>query len=219
MIKTKVVEKSTGELSFGAGFSTQDGVLGDIRLRERNLLGRGQDLRASLTAVAASPADRHQLHRALLPRPRPRRRLRPVPDPDQFPAAIVVRSDQHRRHAAPRLSADREFAPFGALHAARRQIHNVDNDASIFIREEEGQRVDIADRSELHLRSPRRSLPAQQRLFHQAGPGSGRIWRRQPVHPARGASRVLLLHHSRRGVQSQWRGGATSWGLAVRTCT
>ena len=49
VIKTKVVERSTGELSFGAGFSTQDGVLGDIRLTERNLLGKGQDLRANFT--------------------------------------------------------------------------------------------------------------------------------------------------------------------------
>ncbi|MGE3743142.1 MAG: outer membrane protein assembly factor BamA, partial [Geminicoccaceae bacterium] len=49
VIKTKVVERSTGELSFGAGFSTDDGVLGDIRLSERNFLGRGQDLRANLT--------------------------------------------------------------------------------------------------------------------------------------------------------------------------
>ena len=49
MIETKVVERSTGELSFGAGFSTDEGVLGDIRLSEKNFLGRGQDLRANLT--------------------------------------------------------------------------------------------------------------------------------------------------------------------------
>ena len=41
----KVEEKSTGELSFGAGFSTNDGALGNVSVRERNLLGRGQDLR------------------------------------------------------------------------------------------------------------------------------------------------------------------------------
>src|SRR3712207_8873597 len=49
VIDTRVVERSTGELSFGAGFSTQDGLLGDIRLRERNLLGRGQDINANFT--------------------------------------------------------------------------------------------------------------------------------------------------------------------------
>ncbi len=49
VIGVDVVERSTGELSFGAGYSTSDGVLGDIRLRERNLLGRGQDLDAQFT--------------------------------------------------------------------------------------------------------------------------------------------------------------------------
>jgi outer membrane protein insertion porin family len=49
VIDTRVVERSTGELSFGAGYSTQDGILGDVRLRERNLLGRGQDLTANFT--------------------------------------------------------------------------------------------------------------------------------------------------------------------------
>jgi outer membrane protein insertion porin family len=43
-VNVEVREKSTGELSFGVGYSTSDGVIGDIRLRERNLLGRGQDL-------------------------------------------------------------------------------------------------------------------------------------------------------------------------------
>lgn len=48
-IEVDVVERSTGELSFGAGFSTSDGPLGDIRLTERNLLGRGQTVRANFT--------------------------------------------------------------------------------------------------------------------------------------------------------------------------
>lgn len=49
-IDVKVAEKSTGEINFGAGFSTNDGVLGEVSVTERNLLGRGQRLRASLTA-------------------------------------------------------------------------------------------------------------------------------------------------------------------------
>jgi outer membrane protein insertion porin family len=48
-IEVAVTERSTGELSFGAGFSTSDGPLGDVRLTERNLLGRGQSLRANFT--------------------------------------------------------------------------------------------------------------------------------------------------------------------------
>lgn len=45
VIRAEVQEKSTGELSFGAGISTTDKVIGDVVLRERNLLGRGQDAR------------------------------------------------------------------------------------------------------------------------------------------------------------------------------
>ncbi|HSE74215.1 MAG TPA: outer membrane protein assembly factor BamA [Dongiaceae bacterium] len=48
IIKVKVAEKSTGELSFGAGFSTADGPLANVGVRERNLLGKGYDLRAQL---------------------------------------------------------------------------------------------------------------------------------------------------------------------------
>jgi outer membrane protein insertion porin family len=47
-IIVRVTERSTGELSFGVGFSTADGPIGDISLRERNLLGKGQDLRLGL---------------------------------------------------------------------------------------------------------------------------------------------------------------------------
>ena len=45
VITTEVEEQSTGELSVGIGFSTTDGPLFDISVRERNFLGRGQDLR------------------------------------------------------------------------------------------------------------------------------------------------------------------------------
>ncbi|MFQ5773193.1 MAG: outer membrane protein assembly factor BamA [Kiloniellaceae bacterium] len=49
VISVEVEEQSTGDLTFGAGFSTSAGVLGNVGIRERNLLGRGQDLRLSLT--------------------------------------------------------------------------------------------------------------------------------------------------------------------------
>lgn len=49
VVDIEVVEQSTGELSIGAGFSTQDGPLADLRIRERNLLGKGQDLTFATT--------------------------------------------------------------------------------------------------------------------------------------------------------------------------
>lgn len=53
VVEVDVEEQSTGELTIGAGFSTEDGALGEIQLRERNLLGRGQDLRIA-TSIAQS---------------------------------------------------------------------------------------------------------------------------------------------------------------------
>lgn len=48
-LEVQVIEQSTGEISFGAGYSTTSGILGDISIRERNLLGKGQDLRLGLS--------------------------------------------------------------------------------------------------------------------------------------------------------------------------
>jgi outer membrane protein insertion porin family len=45
VVTVEVEEQSTGELSFGLGFSTTDGPLVDVSVHERNFLGRGQDLR------------------------------------------------------------------------------------------------------------------------------------------------------------------------------
>jgi outer membrane protein insertion porin family len=45
VLDVELVEQSTGELSFGAGYSTSEGVIGDVSISERNLLGNGQFLR------------------------------------------------------------------------------------------------------------------------------------------------------------------------------
>jgi len=48
VLDVEIVEQSTGELSFGAGYSTNEGVIGDISLTERNLMGNGQFVRLKL---------------------------------------------------------------------------------------------------------------------------------------------------------------------------
>lgn len=48
VIKVDVEEKSTGSLSIGAGFSTTSGALADFGIRERNFMGRGQNLSINL---------------------------------------------------------------------------------------------------------------------------------------------------------------------------
>ncbi len=52
VLRVDVEEKSTGQLSFGAGFSTTNGILGDIGIVERNFLGKGQRARLKLTIAA-----------------------------------------------------------------------------------------------------------------------------------------------------------------------
>lgn len=48
IINLKVDERSTGSLSVGGGFSSSAGVITQIFVRERNLLGKGQDLSAKI---------------------------------------------------------------------------------------------------------------------------------------------------------------------------
>jgi outer membrane protein insertion porin family len=45
ILTVTVVEQPTGEFSFGAGYSTSEGVIGDISVTERNLMGKGQYVR------------------------------------------------------------------------------------------------------------------------------------------------------------------------------
>ena len=48
ILEVQLEEQPTGELSFGGGYSTAEGVIGDIGITERNLFGNGQFLRLKL---------------------------------------------------------------------------------------------------------------------------------------------------------------------------
>lgn len=48
VLDVELVEQPTGEISFGVGYSTAEGVIGDITFTERNLMGNGQFLRLKL---------------------------------------------------------------------------------------------------------------------------------------------------------------------------
>ena len=58
VLDVEVIEQSTGELSFGAGYSTSEGVIGDVSITERNLMGNGQFLRLQLSGSL----ERLQIH-------------------------------------------------------------------------------------------------------------------------------------------------------------
>ena len=49
VVNVDVEEQATGEIGFGVGYSTSDGILGDVSFSERNFLGRGQFLKAGIT--------------------------------------------------------------------------------------------------------------------------------------------------------------------------
>jgi len=49
VVNVEVVEQQTGDFNFGVGYSTVDGVVGNVTLSERNLLGTGQGAKIALT--------------------------------------------------------------------------------------------------------------------------------------------------------------------------
>ena len=138
IIDVKVSERSTGELSFGAGFSTVDGPLGDVRLTERNLLGRGQELRANVTVSGR----RQEAELSFT-------------EPYLFGRDLAAGFDIFRSRTDFQSEANFDETSTGATlrasyplterlrHGVRYslrndKIHDVDDDASRFIQEEEG---------------------------------------------------------------------------------
>ena len=48
VVVVQVQERATGKVSFGVGYSSSDGVVGDLAVEERNFLGRGQYVKGSI---------------------------------------------------------------------------------------------------------------------------------------------------------------------------
>ena len=65
IINVDVEEQSTGEFSFSGGYSTSDGLLGEVSVGERNLLGRGQAVRAAVQYGQRATRLRGLVRRAL----------------------------------------------------------------------------------------------------------------------------------------------------------
>jgi outer membrane protein insertion porin family len=53
VVTVDVAEQPTGDFSIGAGYSTAEGILGDLSVGERNLFGNGQSLRLKLAGSAS----------------------------------------------------------------------------------------------------------------------------------------------------------------------
>jgi outer membrane protein insertion porin family len=162
VIKVRVSERSTGELSFGAGFSTTDGPLGDVRFRERNLLGRGQDVTANFTLSA-----RRQNVQFSFTEPW-------FLDRELAAGFDVFRTKTNYQREAnfdQTLTGGRVRASYpltenlrhGVYYSLQRtQIQDVDDDASPFIRDEQGARwTSAVGQSFTYDRRDQRFLPSE----------------------------------------------------------
>jgi outer membrane protein insertion porin family len=138
VVNVEVEEQSTGEITIGAGLSTAVGPLGNIQLRERNLLGRGQDLRLAFTlSGASSELDLSFTEPYFLDRPIAAgfdlfRTTREFEESDfelkriGFGLRAGYDLTEHTRHVV-------------RYRLENQEITDVDDDASILIRSEEGE--------------------------------------------------------------------------------
>ena len=141
VVEVDVEEQSTGELTVGAGFSTSDGLLGEVSLRERNLLGRGQDL-----GVKARVSSRSQSYKLSFTEPY-------FWDRQLAAGFDIFRTtrdrgsqsgfDEKRTGGALRVgySINEEWSHHLNYGLERQDITNVQSDASQFIRAEEGNKI------------------------------------------------------------------------------
>lgn len=140
VIDVNVAEKSTGDLSIGAGFSTNDGPLADFRIRERNLLGKGQQLSLGVlvagerSEIDASFTEPRFLSRDISAGVSVFHTTRDMQDESSF--------DQRKTgggfHFGYPLSE--RWRQSWRYRYERNEITDVDSDASRFIRDQEGER-------------------------------------------------------------------------------
>lgn len=144
IIDVNVSEKSTGELSVGAGFSTSDGLLTDLRVREKNLLGKGQDLLFSATLAGErtefdiSFTEPFFLNRDVSAGFDLFHVTRDLQDESSF--------DQRRTGGALRVGypLSERWRQTIRFRGERNEITDVSSDASRFIRDQEGERDTLA---------------------------------------------------------------------------
>ncbi|GAA0570184.1 outer membrane protein assembly factor BamA [Caenispirillum bisanense] len=134
-----VEERATGELSFGVGWSSSVGALFEAGIRERNLLGKGQDLKLNLRlAQRQTEVDLSFTEPYFLDRP-----LRAGFDVFHITNDYQKTSsyDSTTTGGALRLGwSYNEFLGHQLKYTLQQtEIRNVDDDASRYIREQEGR--------------------------------------------------------------------------------
>jgi outer membrane protein insertion porin family len=143
-IEVEVTERSTGELSFGAGYSTSDGPLADVRLTERNFLGTGQQIRANFTIsgrtqqIDFSYTEPYFLDRDLAAGFDLFRRETDLQDESSFDQTTTGGTLRANYPLTERLRHGLNFT------VRDDEIKNVDDQASPFIQAEEGNDLTVA---------------------------------------------------------------------------
>ncbi len=138
VITTTVQEKSTGELSFGGGFSTDTGALLSVGLRERNLIGTGIDagvngiLAQKETQINLSVTDPYFLDRNI------------VAGFDLFRTELnnLDVADYFERRLGFTLRAGYEFTDhlrqLWSYSLVQRDVYDVESTASVYVQDEAG---------------------------------------------------------------------------------
>ncbi|MEZ0259991.1 MAG: outer membrane protein assembly factor BamA [Alphaproteobacteria bacterium] len=143
-IDVTVEEKSTGELSLGAGFSTSDGPLADFSIKEKNFLGKGQELKLSTTLASS----RRELDFSFTEPYFLRRDLSAGIDLFHITRDLQDESsyDSKRTGAGVRLGypLSEKWRQFLNYRFERNEITNVPATASIYIQQQEGKRTTSA---------------------------------------------------------------------------
>ncbi len=141
IINVDVEEQSTGEISIGAGFSTSSGPLADLSIRERNLLGKGQDLRLGLSLalrqqeIDLSFTEPFFLERDLSAGFDVFRRLTDFTDESSFKEDEIGAGVRTGFQLTPRLRQNVSYS------LVQDEIFDVNSDASRVIREQEGKNI------------------------------------------------------------------------------
>jgi outer membrane protein insertion porin family len=144
VIDVNVEEQSTGEVSLGAGFSTADGPLADFHIREKNLMGKGQDLGFSATVAGArtefdiSFTEPYFLDRDLAAGFDLFHTTKDQQDQSSF--------DQKRTGGSVRMGypLSENLRQTWKYRIENNEIDNVDADASRYVKDQEGQRITSA---------------------------------------------------------------------------
>lgn len=144
VVDVTVEEQSTGEVSLGAGFSTADGPLADFHIREKNFLGRGQDLGFAATIAGArtefdvSFTEPYFLDRDLAAGFDLFHTTKDQQDESSF--------DQSRTGGALRMGypLSENLRQTWKYRVENNEITNIDSDASRYIQDQEGTRVTSA---------------------------------------------------------------------------